>query len=125
MGKQYEAQIELLQALRNNEELNKLVTGGFYNMVASQTAGFPRIVYTEIQNTDEKYSDNKLDMAVVNFQISIFCDQKTIMHQTAITKQVAKTMKQLNYRKYDQENLYEEDTGLYHRPMRFTKNVYL
>ncbi|MBM7598471.1 hypothetical protein JOC34_000828 [Virgibacillus halotolerans] len=122
---QYDAQVELLQALKNNKELTRLVVGGFHNMVAKHTASFPRIVYTEIRNADEKFKDNELSMAIVNFQISIFCDEKTIVDQTTITKEVAMTMKQLDYHKYDQENLYEEDTKLYHRGMRFTKNIYL
>ncbi|MBP1967977.1 hypothetical protein J2Z83_000069 [Virgibacillus natechei] len=123
--KHYDAQVELLQALRSNEELTRLVVGGFHNMVARQTSSFPRIVYTEIKNADEDFKDNELSMAVVNFQVSIFCDEKTIIDQTAITKEVARTMSEIEYHKYDQENLYEEDTELYHRAMRFTKNIYL
>jgi hypothetical protein len=123
--KQYEQQIELLEALRNNEELNRLVVGGYHNLVARQTADLPRIVYSEIRNTEDDFAENKLKMAVVNFQISIFTDEKTIIHQTAITKEVAKLMSGLGYRKYDDQPLYEEDTKLYHRAMRFTKNVHL
>lgn len=124
MTNQYEAQSELFKALRNNTKLTTLAVGGYHNLVADQKADIPRIVYTEVRNTDEGYADNKLNKATVNFQISIFTNKTTIAKQKEMTKEIAKTMTKLKYKKYDSIDLYEDDTKLYHRALRFTKNFY-
>ncbi|KRG15614.1 hypothetical protein ACA30_05865 [Virgibacillus soli] len=124
MTDSYDAQAELLSALKANEKLTSLVAGGFHNLVAKQKADFPRVVYTEIRNSDEGFADNEVKKSIVNFQISIFCDEATIHKQTQITKIVAKIMHELQYKKYDSHDLYEEDTKLYHRGLRFTKNFH-
>lgn len=124
MTDSYDAQTELLGALKGNEELTSLVIGGFHNLVAKQSADFPRVVYTEIGNYDEDYADNKINKSVVNFQISVFCDEATIHKQTEITRLIAKIMHELQYKKYDSQDLFEEDTKLYHRGLRFTKNFW-
>src|SRR5699024_1296852 len=120
----YDAQSELLSALRNNKELSKLVTGGYHNLVANKAAPFPRVVYTEINNTPTSYADGEEVKATVNFQLSIFADKYTVDDISQINRLLDKMMKELEYKKYDSVTLYEDDTELYHKALRFTKNYY-
>lgn len=125
MDKHYDAQRELLHALNGNAELVELVKGGFHNLVAKKTASFPRIVYSRLDNSDDAFADNELVKASVYFQVSIFTDSSTVSLQTELMKKISILMAKLNYRKYDESpDLYEEDTGLYHKALRFTKNYY-
>lgn len=120
----YDAQSELFTALQNDTELATLTKGGFHNLVADKGAKFPRIVYSEIDNTPTGHADNNESKATVNFQVSIFTDSQTVMHEKAMVKAVDRIMKSLEYRKYDSQSLYEEDTKLYHKPLRYEKNFY-
>jgi|SRR5699024_804873 len=120
----YDAQAEVFQALRNDEELSNLAVGGFHNKVASQDAAFPRVVYTEMNNAPSGYADGKEVKATVNYQISIFTDASTVMHETSMIKAVDRIMKSLEYGKYDADSLYEEDTKLHHKLGLYTKNFY-
>lgn len=120
----YEAQKELLQALQSNNDLVELVKDGFHNLVADSDADFPRVVYSELQNRYTGYADNDEIKAEVHFQISIFTNSDTIRYQNDILKLIDSTMKQLNYKKYDSIDLYEDDTKLYHKGLRYEKNFY-
>ena len=120
----YDAQSELFQALRTDEELASLAIGGFHNLLAEQDSPFPRVVYSEINNVPTGHADNEESRATVNFQVSIFTDSQTVMHEKAMTKAIDRIMKSLEYGKYDSENLFETDTGLYHKPLRYEKNFY-
>ena len=120
----YDAQSELFRALRSDTELAGLAVGGFHNLVAEQDSPFPRVVYSEINNVPSGHADNEESRATVNFQVSIFTDSQTVMHEKAMTKAVDRIMKSLEYGKYDSQSLYEEDTKLYHKPLRYEKNFY-
>ena len=120
----YDAQSELLTALKNDVELATLTKGGFHNLVAKQNAPFPRIVYSELNNRFIGYADNDETKANAHFQISVFTDGQTIIHEKTMTKAIDRIMKKLEYAKYDSASLYEEDTMLYHKALRYEKNFY-
>lgn len=117
----YDAQSELLSALKNDTDLSALAKGGFHNLVAKQDSKFPRIVYSELINTPTKHADNDETQATVNFQVSIFSDDETVADENLMVKAVDRIMRSLNYRKYDSQSLYEKDTKLYHKPLRYEK----
>lgn len=120
----YEAQEELLQALKNDDELATLAKGGFHNLVAKKDSDFPRVVYSEINNTPTGHADNKESRATVNFQVSIFTNHETVSSENQMVKAIDRIMKSLEYGKYDQQRLYETDTELYHVPLRYEKHFY-
>lgn len=120
----YDAQRELTRTILNNDELMSLVDGGLHNRVARQDAPFPRLVYTRLNNIPTAYADGEEVKATVNFQISVFTDSSTVNRETEIVKKVDRIMKNLNYRKYDEQPLYETDTKLYHVALRYEKNFY-
>ncbi|MBY6269320.1 tail completion protein gp17 [Parageobacillus thermoglucosidasius] len=117
----FDAKSELLKALKGNANLVSLCVGGFHNLKANDVTKFPRIVYAEIRNADEDFADNEAISAEVRFQISIFNTEENISSQTAIAKEVDKTMKSIGYTRYDSVDLYEEDTKVFHKAMRYQK----
>jgi len=120
----YDAGSELFKALRTDSELLSITTGGFHNLVADSDAKFPRVVYSELNNRPTAHADNNESKATVNFQVSIFTDSQTVMHEKAMTKAIDRIMKALEYSKYDSQPLYETDTKLYHKALRYEKNFY-
>ena len=120
----YDAQSELFKALRTDGELASLTTGGFHNLVADTDALFPRVVYSEINNRPTGHADNNETKATVNFQVSVFCDGQTITAENAMVRAIDRIMKSLEYKKYDSQSLYETDTKLYHKALRYEKNFY-
>jgi len=120
----YDAQSELLQPLRGDADLSSMAVGGYHNLVASKDAEFPRVVYSEINNSPTKYADGEEVKATVSFQVSIFTDGQSTQHETPMTKAVDQIMKSLEYKKYDSQSLYESDTNLYHKALRYEKNFY-
>lgn len=120
----YEAQEELFRALSNDPELSDLAKGGFHNLVARQDAEFPRVVYSEIMNIPSLYADNDERRATVSFQVSIFTNGETVGYENDMVKAVDRIMKSLNYGKYDSQSLYEKDTKIFHKALRYAKNFY-
>lgn len=120
----YEAQKELFMSLNSRKELTELVKGGFHNLVADKDADFPRVIYSELQNRFIGYSDNIKNKAEVQFQISIFTDSANIQYQNDILKIIDEIMEILYYEKFDSVDLYESDTKLYHKALRYRKNFY-
>ncbi|CVM29989.1 conserved structural protein%2C putative [Streptococcus pneumoniae] len=120
----FDAKKELSAALIKNDELKQLVTGGFHNLVADDVATFPRVVFSEITNKDQEYRDNQAAASEVRFQLSIFSKSDTRTHETEIAKQLDRLMKDLGYGRYDSVDLYETDTKIFHRGMRYVKTFF-
>lgn len=120
----FDAKKELSAALIKNDELKQLVTGGFHNLVADDVATFPRVVFSEITNKDQEYRDNQAAASEVRFQLSIFSKSDTRTHETEIAKQLDRLMKDLGYGRYHSVDLYETDTKIFHRGMRYVKTFF-
>lgn len=117
----YNAQAELYQALKNDIQLFNLVKGGFFNKVAEQDADFPRLVYTQLDDSNTKFADDKEIEATVRVQMSIFNTSETVTKETQIYKEIDRFMKSLGYSRYDYQQLYESDTGIHHLVLRYEK----
>ncbi|MER3121676.1 DUF3168 domain-containing protein [Bacillus altitudinis] len=120
----FNAKKELSAALIKNDELKQLVTGGFHNLVADDVAAFPRVVFSEISDRDQEYRDNQAAASEVRFQLSIFSKADTRTHETEIAKLIDKLMKDLGYGRYDSVDLYETDTKIFHKGMRYVKTFF-
>ncbi|GAA0434412.1 hypothetical protein GCM10008934_24820 [Virgibacillus salarius] len=124
----FDSKKELLTALKSSQLLIDEVVGGFHNLIAkhpnNESIPFPRIVYQEIRNDDDDFADNIPHSANVGFQVSVYCDALTVSKQTPIAKEVDKVMKSIGYSRYDSQDLYEEDTDIHHKPMRYSKKVF-
>lgn len=117
----YDAKKELFQALRNNTELTKLCKGGFHDRLADSDALFPRIVYNRIINIPSKHADNKPAQYDVRFILSVYTDKQTVVHESKIEELVDRLMSDLKYLKYDDNDDYEKETGLFHKSLRYRK----
>jgi hypothetical protein len=117
----FDAKSELKSAFSSNQSLVSLCTGGFHNLKANDVNAYPRIIYSEIGNADDDFADNVAISSEVRFQISIFNKEQNISSQTPIAKEVDKTMKSLGYKRYDSTDLFEADTKVFHKAMRYEK----
>lgn len=60
----------------------------------------------------------------VRFQLSIFSKADTRKDETEIAKEIDRLMKDLGYGRYDSVDLYETDTKIFHRGMRYVKTFF-
>jgi hypothetical protein len=120
----FDAKTELSATLVNDLSLKELVTGGFHNRVASDVNAFPRVIYTELKNADDSYADNQARSSEVRFQISIFTNSNTVSKETKIAKEIDQLIKSIGYGRYDSQDLYEEADKVFHKAMRYKKNVF-
>jgi len=124
----FDAKKELTKALVGSPVLKLEVVGGFHNRFAASPDGkpipFPRIIFQELRNNDDNFQDNAATAANVGYQISVFTNHSTNTKETLIAKEVDRVMKSIGYTRYDSVDLYENDTNLYHKAMRYEKTVY-
>ncbi|MEC1137202.1 hypothetical protein P9B97_02480, partial [Bacillus paralicheniformis] len=120
----FDAKAEFSATLVNDLSLKALVTGGFHNRIASDINVYPRIIYTELKNADDLYTDNQPQSAEVRFQISIFTNSNTVSKETKIAKEIDRLMKSIGYGRYDSQDLYEEADKIFHKAMRYKKSFF-
>ncbi|WGE39865.1 hypothetical protein [Bacillus stercoris] len=70
------------------------------------------------------YADNKAYCFEVRFQISIFTQAATRKFEKPIANEIDKLMRSIGYGRYDSQPLYEEDTKVYHKAMRYVKGYF-
>ncbi|AFH62264.1 tail completion protein gp17 [Paenibacillus caseinilyticus] len=108
---------EVLEALREDEELLLLLGGPrVYQMVAPEPGKFPRITFFEISNVDDGYADD----SVISSQIVIQVDVWNKTNTSAIADRVDAVMKNIGFSRSGSADLYENDTGIFHKAMRYT-----
>lgn len=84
-------------------------------MVASYADDYPRVSYFEVTNFDSDFSDDNSFASEVVMQIDVWHKEST----SAISGEVDKTMKQLGYTRSSAQDLYEDDTGVHHKALRY------
>ncbi|MED0676985.1 DUF3168 domain-containing protein [Aneurinibacillus thermoaerophilus] len=111
---------KILQALESNQALVSLLGGKrIYQLVAPKPDEFPRVVFYEIDNKDGKFADDEAISSDIKIQVSVFSKGST----SAIAQEVDRTMKSLGFSRYASTDLYEEDTKVFHKPMRYKTSV--
>lgn len=120
------------QALSNNETLINLL-GGRKNVKnqkwqrvydkpkAPYTEELPRITMFEVINTDDVFADDEPEYSDINVRIDLWLNNHNDLY--VITKKIKKTLRTIDdvYRIVIGSTLYENDTGIYHKPI----DVYL
>lgn len=115
----------LLAALEANTTLTGLLgvdsygSIPIYQLVAKDGDHYPRITFFELNNTDSFYVDDAAAGSDVSFQIDIWSKGST----SAIAEQVDITMKSLNFKRGSSPDLYESDTKIFHKALRFSANL--
>lgn len=107
----------ILEALKDNPTLTTLLAGPkIYFQIAPQGVNAPYVTFYELTNFDSHYADDTAIASEIHIQISIFSPAST----TQITEQVDNTMKSIGFTRTSATDLYEGDTKLYHKALRFS-----
>lgn len=107
-------------ALRNDTELNNLVNGRVY-WVNSPTKTTPYVTFLEVNNSEVESADDEEYADDIEIQVDIWRKGKTDI----IAKEVVRVMRALGFTHDAQPDMYEKETQIHHKPIRFeiTKEV--
>lgn len=86
-----------------------------YQLRAADPEKFPRITFFEVDNRDRDFADDRSIASLVVVQIDVWSKGST----SVIAGQVDKTMKSLGFTRSSAPDFLEDDTGVYHKAMRF------
>jgi hypothetical protein len=110
---------EVLQALESNQALVSLLGGPrIYQQVAPNPDEFPRITFFEMANFDTTFADDQAIESEIHIQIDIWSKDST----SAIAQEVDRTMKSIGFKREASADLYEDDTKIFHKAMRYSTN---
>lgn len=114
---------EILAALEANEELVKLLGGPkIYHLRADRAATHPKVSFFEVTNFDDYYADDCAITSEVHMQIDIWCKPDTMVTASKIAAEVDRTMKELGFKRTSGADLYEDDTQIFHKALRYQTN---
>lgn len=106
----------VVSALKNDTTLTGLLGGPrIYFQLASNADEFPRITYYEQDNRATLYGDSQEIGSEITFVIDIWAKAST----TAIADAVNRVMVGLGFVREFAGDLYEQDTGVFHKNMRY------
>jgi hypothetical protein len=107
---------EIFEALIQNQAL-LLLTGreGIRSGVLRDWTILPAITFFEVANSDAAFSDDHTFASEIIIQIDIWNKEST----TVIAQEVDRTMKKLSFQRISATDLLEEDSGIFHKAMRY------
>lgn len=107
---------EVLAALEGNAELVGLLGGpNIYQLKAPE--GLEKyITLFELTNFDSAWADGAAITAEVHLQVDIWVKGAST---SAIAAEVDKIMKTLEFKRTSGADFYENDTGIYHKALRY------
>lgn len=107
---------EVLGFLEANSALVTLLGGKrIYQQIAPDPTEFPRITFFEMTNFDSQFADDTAIASEVHIQVDVWNKAST----SAIAKEVDKSLKLQGWKRTGTANLYEKDTGIFHKAMRY------
>lgn len=110
----------ILKALESNQALVSLLGGKrIYQLVAPKAEEFPRITFFELNNRGERYADDVELSSDVRIQMDVWSKGNT----SRLSEEVDKTMKALGFQRYFATDLYEDDTKVFHKAMRYQTQI--
>jgi len=105
----------VLAALKNDPALSKLIAGRVIFMALSDEPVFPSITYREEDNSPALVGDDRELASQSVMVIDVWSQGST----TAIAQAVDAVMSGLRFKREFATDLYETDTGVYHKHMRY------
>jgi len=108
----------VLNALKADTELNKLVKGIYYIRPATKV-DFSYITFFEVSNSEAESADDEEYADEVEIQVDIWSKGDTIK----IAKEVQRIMRKLGFFHLSMPDQYEEDTKIFHKIIRFTGQI--
>lgn len=106
---------EVLNALKNDATLITLVNRRVYWLTASSKTP-PYITLFEVTNSEVESADDEEYADDIEIQVDVWSKGSTI----PIAKQVQKVMRNLGFTHDAAPDDYDEETKIYHKPMRFS-----
>lgn len=109
----------IYSALKNDSELSTLISDRVFFMQVPTTVKIedgPCITYYEQNNLPVYFADNHEQASELIFVVDVWSKGNT----TAIAQEVDRIMKSLGFVRAVAIDLYEQDTGVHHKSMRFT-----
>jgi hypothetical protein len=113
--------VEVRSSLLANVQLVALLGGitstnqRIYQLAAPNADEFPRITFFELDNVSSAFADDTAYAADVSIQVDIWSKGST----SAIAGEVDQTMKAFGFARTSGADLYETDTKVYHKAMRY------
>lgn len=112
---------EIRTALLANAALVALLGGNrVYQLAAPDANQYPRITFFEVTNFDSGFADDGVFAEEVIVQIDVWSKGST----SAISSEIDNTMKELGYFRSTGQDLYESDVQVYHKSLRYRKQVF-
>ncbi|MCK9327264.1 MAG: hypothetical protein M0P69_17360 [Bacteroidales bacterium] len=97
-------------------EIIKLLQGArVYAVKAPRAEEYPRITFFEMVNFDENYADDTSYSSRLVYQVDIWSKA----NPDPIAVEVDKEMKSIGFTRIAGADLYENDTQVYHRALRY------
>ncbi|MCS1351148.1 DUF3168 domain-containing protein [Mechercharimyces sp. CAU 1602] len=109
-------------ALRNNDALLTLLGGDRIEYLKSEQNDFPYITYFFMNQTEGDYLDDEAVSEEVSMQVSIWVKNKG--DEQPIAVEVDRTMKVLGLKRTLAMDLFEDDTQVIHKLLRY-KGIFL
>ncbi len=111
---------QIKNALESNDLLITLLSGPrIYQLKAPDADEFPRITFFEFDNFGSLFADDAEASSEIHIQIDIWSKEST----SAISDEIDNTMKKLDFARTSAVDLYEEDTKVFHKAMRYSTIV--
>ncbi|URN96914.1 MAG: DUF3168 domain-containing protein [Candidatus Pristimantibacillus lignocellulolyticus] len=86
-----------------------------YQLTAPYADAFPRITFFEVINEDSEFADDEAYASDISIQIDVWSKAST----SAISKEVDRVMKAQGWSRTTGADLYEEDTKIFHKALRY------
>lgn len=76
---------------------------------------YPRVTYFEVTNYDARFADDKTYVVMLIYQIDVW----SRTNPDPIAVEVDRIMKTIGFVAHNRIDLYEDDTKIYHRALRY------
>ncbi|WP_375104644.1 DUF3168 domain-containing protein [Paenibacillus sp. RS8] len=109
---------EVVSALCGRAELIDLLGGDYiwrHDVPEDYAEQFPRITFFEMINNDNRYVEDVADASEIHFQVDVWHKAAT----AALGTEVDAAMKGAGFARYSGADLFEEDTKIYHKALRY------
>lgn len=107
---------EVLSALEGNTDLIVLLGGSNIYQLKAPEGLDKYITLFELTNFDSAWADGTAITAEIHLQVDVWVKGAST---SAIAAEVDKTMKALGFKRTGSADLYEDDTRIYHKALRY------
>jgi hypothetical protein len=107
---------EVLTALQGDSALVALLGGSYIYQIRAPSGLAKYVTFFELTNFDSEFADDTAVASEIHLQVDVWVVGGST---SAIADQVDTTMKTLGFKRTGGADLYEEDTNIYHKALRY------